>query len=74
METKQIKVNEIYTPKVPKAYSVNEILAAGGTTAFANKLGKSTENLIKRFEELPNEAFWTEEEVQEALATLNASK
>lgn len=57
-----------------KAYSIKEILAAGGTTAFANKMGKSTERMIKRLEELPVDAFLTEEEFQAAMATLNASK
>jgi hypothetical protein len=29
-----------------KTYSVDEILAAGGTTAFAEKMGKSAEGLL----------------------------
>jgi hypothetical protein len=60
-------------PKV-KAYSIDEILAAGGTTAFANKLGKNFHGLEARLKELPEDAFLTEEEVQQALKTLRESK
>ena len=57
-----------------KSYSVDEILAAGGTTAFAEKMGKSWENLIDRLEKLPKDAFLTEEEVEVALKMLKESK
>jgi hypothetical protein len=57
-----------------KAYSVNEIMAAGGTTAFANKMGKSWGSLIDSLKKLPKDAFLTDEEVREALKTLNESK
>ncbi len=57
-----------------KSYSVDEIMAAGGTTAFANKLGKNPENIIKRLEKLPKEAFLTEEEVETGLRMLKESK
>jgi len=49
-------------------------MAAGGTTAFANKLGKNPENIIKRLEKLPKEAFLTEEEVETGLRMLKESK
>ncbi|HAL80826.1 MAG TPA: hypothetical protein DCO83_00185 [Mucilaginibacter sp.] len=57
-----------------KSYSVDEILAAGGTTAFANKMGKNPQNIIKRLEKLPKDAFLTDEEVETALKMLKESK
>lgn len=60
-------------PKL-KSYSVDEILAAGGTTAFANKMGKNFKNIEDRLKRLPKDAFLTEEEFAEALKTLNQSK
>jgi translation initiation factor IF-2 len=71
---KETKEEDNYTFKRYKSYSVDEILATGGTTAFANKLGKNPENITKRLAELPDDAFLTEEEFQAAMATLNASK
>lgn len=43
---KKQKINEGsagYVFRTHKSYSVDEILKAGGTTAFANKIGKSAE-------------------------------
>jgi len=57
-----------------KSYSVAEIIAAGGTTAFANKLGKNPQAIDDRLKELPKEAFLTNEEAMRALETLNESK
>ncbi|HEY8929141.1 MAG TPA: hypothetical protein VIM55_08120 [Mucilaginibacter sp.] len=58
-----------------KSYSVDEILAAGGTTAFANKLGKkSFAEMIEGLKQFPKDAFLTEEEYQEAIKTLKESK
>ncbi|MCR8561931.1 hypothetical protein KXD93_30025 [Mucilaginibacter sp. BJC16-A38] len=57
-----------------KAYSIDEILAAGGATAFANKLGKNFGDLEARLKELPEDAFLTDEEVEQALKTLRESK
>ncbi len=57
-----------------KSYSVAEIMAAGGTTAFANKLGKHPERLVEKLKNLPPDAFLTEEEFALALKTLNESK
>jgi hypothetical protein len=53
-----------------KAYSINEILAAGGADAFADKLGKNFQNIESRLKKLPEEAFLTEDEVLQALKTL----
>jgi hypothetical protein len=60
-------------PKI-KSYSVDEILAAGGATAFAEKMGKSAKGLFDALKELPKDAFLTDEEFEEAMKTLNASK
>ena len=61
-------------PKV-KAYSIDEVLAAGGTTEFAKKkMGKSWEGLLDALEKLPEDAFLTDEEFEEAMKTLNQSK
>ena len=57
-----------------KSYSVDEIIAAGGTTAFANKLGKHPELIGEKLKELPADAFLTEEELIQALKTLRESK
>jgi len=57
-----------------KAYSINEILAAGGADAFAHKLGKDPQRIFERLKALPKEAFLTEEEAAIALKTLSESK
>jgi hypothetical protein len=57
-----------------KSYSIDEIMAAGGPTAFANKLGKNFQNIENRLKKLPKDAFLTDEEVEEAMKTLNQSK
>jgi len=57
-----------------KSYSIDEIIAAGGADAFAEKMGKSWENLIDHLEKLPKDAFLTDKEFEEAMKTLNQSK
>lgn len=57
-----------------KSYSIDEILAAGGTTAFADKMGKTAQALIDTLEKLPKDAFLTEDEFKPAMETLNQSK
>jgi hypothetical protein len=76
MDKKDIKISGNTQPLFPKlkSYSIDEIMAAGGTTAFANKMGKSAQALMDRLKEIPKEDFLTEEEVAEALKTLNQSK
>jgi hypothetical protein len=75
METGERKTEEKpYLPKMPKAYSIGEVLAAGGATAFAEKMGKSLKGLEERLAALPPDAFLTDEELKDALDTLNASK
>jgi hypothetical protein len=76
MNKKEIKVSGDTQPLFPKlkSYSVDEILAAGGTTAFANKMGKSAQSLLDYLKGIPKEDFLTEEEYLSALKTLNQSK
>ena len=57
-----------------KSYSIDEIMAAGGTTAFAEKLGKNPENIENRLKRLPKDAFLTDEDVSNALRMLDESK
>jgi len=57
-----------------KSYSIDEIIAAGGTTAFADKMGKSAKALEDALRKLPKNAFLTEEEFLKAMETLNESK
>ncbi|MDB5149123.1 MAG: hypothetical protein JWQ57_3143 [Mucilaginibacter sp.] len=63
-----------YLPPLPKSYSVDEILAAGGATAFAVKMGFKVGDIIKELQALPPEAFLTDEEVEAALVILRESK
>jgi hypothetical protein len=63
-----------YMPPLPKSYSVDEILAAGGATAFAVKMGFKVGDIIEELKALPPEAFLTDEEVDAALAILKENK
>jgi len=76
MSKKNIETENEIQPTLAKfkSYSVDEILAAGGATAFADKLGKNSRTLLEGLKTLPKDAFLTEEEAQQALETLNASK
>jgi len=76
MSKKKIETPEQEQPLFSnlKSYSIDEILAAGGTTAFAKKMGKSAEGLAKALKNLPEDAFLTDEEFEEAMKTLNQSK
>ncbi|QKJ28271.1 hypothetical protein HQ865_00350 [Mucilaginibacter mali] len=65
---------ETQSPFNIKTYSVSEILAAGGTTAFANQLGKNTQHTIARLKALPKEDFLTDEEAKAALEYLKNNK
>lgn len=67
-------VHNLYAPKMPRSYSINEILAAGGSTSFATKLGKKPEKIDKRIAALPDNASLTPEELKDALDILNKQK
>lgn len=57
-----------------KSYSVSDILAAGGATAFAAQMGKNTQNIKARLKDFPQDAFLTHDEAESALSTLKANK
>ncbi|WP_419788985.1 hypothetical protein [Mucilaginibacter sp. FT3.2] len=74
MKSGENKIKDVpYSPRF-KSYSIDEILAAGGPTAFATKMGKDPRGIEEELSKLPPECFLTEEEFNEAMAILNASK
>jgi hypothetical protein len=76
MDKQKIKTSK-EDGKIPfkyKSYSVDEIMAAGGPIAFADKLGKNPQNILARLKALPKDAFLTEEEARLALKTLRETK
>ncbi len=76
MDKKSIKAQDEVKTSFSKfkSYSVEEIMAAGGTTAFANKLGKHPQHLVDALKNLPIDAFLTEEEAALALKMLKDNK
>lgn len=77
MKDKKAKLADTNVPYMPptyKSYSVDEVLAAGGATAFAVKMGKSLKGLEEELKALPDDAFLTDEDVEAALAILRESK
>jgi len=57
-----------------KSHSIAEILAAGGATAFAGKMGKNADAIKDRLKKLPKDAFLTKQEAVRAIQTLNENK
>lgn len=57
-----------------KTHSIAAILAAGGATGFANKMGKKPQNLAARLKNFSKDDFLTEEEAQSALSSLRDHK
>jgi len=77
MKAKENQIEKTHIPyKSPtyKSYSEDEVLAAGGATAFAVKMGKSLKGLKEELAALPPESFLTEEELETALRMLRESK
>ena len=76
MGTRNIKMKGDAQRPFPshQSYSIDEIMAAGGTTAFANKLGKNPQAIDQKLKDLPKEVFLSKEEAIHALATLNENK
>ena len=68
--TAKSTITEPYQFKPIKSYSVEEVLAAGGTSAFAHKMGKSPQNLVEALKNLPEESFLTNQEFDMALQIL----
>jgi hypothetical protein len=72
MDKKNIKIPTRASEIFPglKSYSADEIFATGGTTAFADKLGKKPETIDERLSKLPKDAFLTDADVEKALKIL----
>jgi hypothetical protein len=62
------------TPKIIKSYSPEEILAAGGTTAFSIKMGKDMDSLIAALENAEKPEPFTEAEWADLMADLARDK
>jgi hypothetical protein len=60
--------------KTHKAYSPEEILAAGGATAFGKKSGKNNKNLIKALKNAPPAEPFTQQEWDQTMQQLRDSK
>lgn len=66
--------NEAYQFKAHKSYSVEEVLAAGGATAFGLKTGKTGQKLIDALKKAPKIDPFTEEEWNDLLRELANDK
>lgn len=73
---KKITTTSGTLPNLPryKSYSIDEILAAGGTTAFANSLGKDPAKIAANLKGLPKDAFLTKDEATKALELLKENE
>ncbi|WP_426668763.1 hypothetical protein ACPPVU_21335 [Mucilaginibacter sp. McL0603] len=60
--------------KTHRAYSPEEILAAGGATAFGHKTNKNNLNLIKALENTPVAEAFTKEEWDNLVSELDNDK
>jgi hypothetical protein len=69
-----LKTKEKYQFRTHKSYSVEEILAAGGTSAFARKMGVSGKKQMEALANHPSEDFLTDEEMETALKILRENK
>ncbi len=49
-------------------------MASGGTTAFANKMGKNFQAIGNQLKRIPKDAFLTQEEADASLKMLNESR
>lgn len=57
-----------------KAYSPEEILAAGGATAFGRKSGKNNTKLIEALSDSPNAEPFSDKEWEDTLKQLQENK
>lgn len=69
-----LKTKDTYQFRTHKSYSVEEILAAGGTSAFARKMGFSGKKQMEALANHPVEDFLTDEEMEAALKILRENK
>lgn len=54
--------NEAYNFKMHKSHSIEEVLAAGGATAFGLKTGKNSQKLLEALKSSPKIDPFTDEE------------
>lgn len=66
--------NEAYKFKAHESHSVEEILAAGGATAFGLKTGKNSQKLIEALKNSPKTDPFTDEEWADLLKQLENDK
>jgi hypothetical protein len=69
-----LKTKSTYQFRTHKSYSAEEILAAGGTSAFARKMGVSGKKQMESLANHPAEDFLTDEETETALKILRENK
>jgi hypothetical protein len=69
-----LKTKYTYQFRTHKTYSAEEILAAGGTSAFAHKTGLSGKKQMEALANHPVEDFLTDEEMEAALKILREEK
>jgi hypothetical protein len=60
--------------KAHQSFSPEEVLAAGGVTAFGIKTGKNNEELIKGLETLPSVEPFSKEEWDDLISELEKDK
>jgi len=66
--------NETYKFKTHKSYSVEEVLAAGGATAFGRKRGQDNQTLIEALRSAPEIDPFTDEEWDDLMSELKKDK
>ncbi len=69
-----LKTKSTYQFRTHKSYSAEEILAAGGTSAFARKMGFSGKKQMEAIAKIDADDFLTDEEMEEALKILRENK
>ena len=66
--------NKTYNFKTHKSYSVEEVLAAGGPTAFGRKRGQDNQTLIEALRNAPAIDPFTDEEWEDLMSELKKDK
>ena len=66
--------NETYKFKTHRSYSVEEVFAAGGPTAFGRKKGQDNKALIEALKNAPPIDPFTDEEWEDLMAELQKDK
>jgi hypothetical protein len=69
-----LKTKEKYQFRTHKSYSVEEILVAGGTSAFARKMVFLGKKQMEAIAKIDADDFLTDEEMETALKILRENK